>query len=207
MDVDAKVANHCWATEGLWGDASCAELKKVLHCRNCVVYECAAEKAIESFQKNKPLAAEPPAPAKTAAECVPMFVFSRSGTHFAVVPEFVGEITRAETVHRIPHRTGGAVEGISNIDGDLVLVVEICRACGLDCAGAGESKLSVLCKIDGEKFAFKADAVAGIVRVEKPKITEGAGAPFVGGTFVWGGAEVKILDVGLLSSAVIRRMV
>ena len=34
--------NDCWNKIGVWGNRECGELKKVIHCRNCMVYSSAA---------------------------------------------------------------------------------------------------------------------------------------------------------------------
>ena len=34
--------NDCWKKIGVWGNRQCGELKKVIHCRDCVVYSSAA---------------------------------------------------------------------------------------------------------------------------------------------------------------------
>ena len=34
--------NDCWNKIGVWGNRECGELKKVIHCRNCLVYSSAA---------------------------------------------------------------------------------------------------------------------------------------------------------------------
>jgi hypothetical protein len=34
--------NDCWNKIGVWGNSECAELKHLIHCRNCVVYSSAA---------------------------------------------------------------------------------------------------------------------------------------------------------------------
>src|ERR1700675_2707168 len=34
--------NDCWNKIGVWGDRECPELKRVIHCRNCIVYSSAA---------------------------------------------------------------------------------------------------------------------------------------------------------------------
>ena len=44
IDADAAspVANDCWNKIGVRGDASCAELERHIHCRNCPTYSAAA---------------------------------------------------------------------------------------------------------------------------------------------------------------------
>lgn len=45
MDLEDKIARHCWTKEGLWGDSSCPELADRIHCYNCPAYSEAGKKA------------------------------------------------------------------------------------------------------------------------------------------------------------------
>src|ERR1043166_9097175 len=39
--------NDCWNHVGVWGDGSCPELPKAVHCRNCPVYSAAAANLLD----------------------------------------------------------------------------------------------------------------------------------------------------------------
>lgn len=197
---------RCWAKIGLWGDASCKRLADVVHCRNCGVFKDAARARLSD---SAPGGGPCPAGPKNAAEVKSMFLFRCAGGDFALEPSFVGEITPAAAVHKIPHRAADAIEGISNINGDLVLVVNMQKALGL---GGAESarELMVLCKADGEKFAFAAGEIVGVRRFPADAVEElfSPDAPFVRGKIrLEGGAEAAVIDAELMSKAIIRRLV
>ena len=151
-----------------------------------------------------------PAEAQNGAEkCRSMFFFRRGGANFALEPSFVGEITRVSAVHRLPHRRGDAIEGVSNINGDLVPVVDIKKALKLEGASP-PPPLSVLCRAGGEKFAFGADEIDGVRPVPEESEAEcfDESKPFVCGKIALkDGAGASVIDAELMANAIIRRLV
>lgn len=173
--------------------------------------DASAARAAEPAEagKNAPLAAAAEGAQKGGENSRALFFFSRGGARFALEPSFVGEITRMAAVHRLPHRRGGAIVGVSNINGDLVLVVDIKKALKLEGASKPPS-LCVLCRAGGEKFAFGADEIEGSRRVPKAEAADcfDESMPFVCGKIAAkGGAEASVIDAELMANAIIRRLV
>ena len=150
-----------------------------------------------------------------------LFAFSCAGANLALASSAVCEITNASFVHRLPHpdRVGGAVEGISNIGGELVPVIDIVRAlklprreaCAADIrATASRRQCMVLCKSGGEKFAFKTDSITGVLRVDETRISADSApdTPFLPEKIASGNAaNTLVVDAELLSAAIARRLI
>ncbi len=134
-------------------------------------------------------------------------VFTCAGTHFALAADAIAEISGRRTPHRIPYRTNSAIEGIVNINGELVAAVSVSRLLGMpDTPPAADEKNAamVLCSGKSGRFAVGADSLSGV-----KYFPEGAGSPpgggessFVEKVFNAGGGAVKLLDFELLAEAV-----
>ena len=150
-----------------------------------------------------------------------LFAFSCAGARLALASSAVCEITNATFVHRLPHpdRVGGAIDGISNIGGELVPVIDIVRAlklprreaCAADIrAGATRRQCMVLCKSGGEKFAFKTDSITGVLRIGETLISvePAPNTPFLPEKIASGNAAgTLVVDAELLSAAIARRLI
>ena len=199
---------RCWSKNGLWGDCSCTQLKDVLHCRNCKNFgnktiTDLSEKQLIDFPRIdivENLQNE---------ELHSYFLFKCANSFFALSPQFVGEVTPPTEVHRIPHRTGNSVEGVSNINGELVLVIDIYNTFNLP-KTRGVAGLMVLCKVGNEKMAFKTDSVLGMRKIEVSKIKDVKedSSPFICNVFsTQEASDVNVLDVELLTTAIIKRRI
>lgn len=156
---------------------------------------------------NVPSSPRQKAPAETE-KTESFFVFKCAGHFFALKPAWVGEVTPSVFVHRIPHRSGNAIEGISNINGDLVPVVSVANAFKLD-SSSGKSSMMVLCHVGGEKFAFETDSIEGMFSVGAPRIKEVSegDSPFIANKFDTDNMQVWVIDVDLLAGAIARRAI
>ncbi len=208
-EVDTS-RNRCWAKDGVWGNSSCSKLASVIHCRNCGAFEDVATKRLSTSTPTvdaSSLSIEKEDERKRAHS---LFVFKYANITLAIEPACVGEITVASPIHRIPHRVENAIDGISNINGELVLVVNIYSALSIEKTDFKDAKLNVLCESGGEKFAFRADEVIGVMRIDEAEIqsSDNVKSKFISGVFnseKFG--EVLILDVQLLAGAIIRRLI
>ena len=135
MDMEDKIARHCWTKEGLWGDSSCPELRKYIHCYNCPVYSAAGKKL---FDRRVPIeyveqwAGEiSESRAYSLREKTPYFLFKCGGENLALEMRAVSEVARDRFIHRIPHKGDGVISGLANINGELVIAVDIARLLGI----------------------------------------------------------------------------
>lgn len=147
---------------------------------------------------------------QTAAreEEIAFFAFKSSGAMFALAPAYVDEVAASVFVHRIPHRRGSAVEGISNFNGEIIPVVNAAAAFGIEGGGAQKSANTVLCRVNGERFAFKADSVEGIMRVKNSAVKDAAESPLASKAIELGGGKTaRLIDAELLAEAIARRSI
>ena len=134
------------------------------------------------------------------------FAFRSSGAVFALAPAYVDEVAASVFVHRIPHRAGSAVEGISNFNGEIIPVVNAAAAFGIN-GGGQKSQNTVLCRVNGERIAFKADSVEGIIRVKNSALKDGGDSPLAAKTIELKAETARLIDAELLAEAIARRSI
>ena len=139
----AAAINDCWNKIGVRGDASCPELKQYSHCRNCPVFAAAALTLLDREL-----------PAGYAAEWMGYIAQKRSGGKrgdrqsailfrigaewFALPTTVVDEVAELRGVHTLPHRRGGMLLGLVNVQGELIVCVSLARMLGLEDSLASE---------------------------------------------------------------------
>jgi chemotaxis-related protein WspD len=219
--MSEQPVNDCWNRIGVRGDVSCPELQRYVHCHNCPVHATAALALLDR---------EPPAgthagwtahfaqPLTTGAGGTqPIFVFRIGRDWLAMPTGLVAEVAPERTIHTLPHRRRGAVLGVVNVHGALVVCLSLGAVLGLDGApGATERQFArgrMLMLRQGElRVACPVDEVSGVDRVEPgalvdtPAALAGARACV---TQVWTRRDdtVGVLDEALLGQAIRRSLV
>lgn len=127
--LERPVIHDCWNKIGVNGDASCPELKKWVHCRNCPVYSAAA---VELLNRDLPadyldewtrhVAQKKPIPAGDTQSVV---VFRLGSEWLALPTKVFKEIVSIRPVHSLPHRRNGVVLGLANIRGELLVCITL----------------------------------------------------------------------------------
>lgn len=192
-DVRAAVVApmpECWRQIGTSGDRTCPELDHVVHCHNCPVL---AEAARRFFDRPPPagyleewtaVLAEAPAAesgrlAGSAAEVrddsESVLIFSLADEWFALPVGGLVEVTESRRVHAVPHRTGGPLEGLVNIRGQLHLCISLAHLLRLSppqpsIASASSRERLVVAEHAGDRWAFRVDRIAGIPAVPRPRL-------------------------------------
>jgi chemotaxis-related protein WspD len=202
---------ECWRRVGTFGDRTCPELARFVHCRNCPVIADAARRFFErpappgyreSWQE---ILAQPVEAAEAAEASVLVF---RVGSEWLALPTTaLLEVATPRPIHPLPHRTGTPLLGIVNIRGHLQL------ACGLEALldlpprAADRSDTARLLLIARPKaqastcWALAVDEVASIHRValaglKPPPATVRASAlQATQALFDWAGRRVGLLDL------------
>ena len=216
--MSGQPVNDCWNRIGVRGDVSCPELQRHVHCHNCPVHAAAALALLDR---------EPPAgthaawtahfaapPTAAAAETVPLFVFRVGADWLAMPAALVAEVAPERTVHTLPHRRRGAVLGVVNVHGALVVCLSLADVLGLDTPGGAPPRQfargrMLLVRHGDVRAACPVDDVLGIQRVEAAALVETPAA--VAGaracvTQVWMRRDdaVGVLDEGLFGQALRR---
>ncbi len=207
--------NDCWNKIGVRGDASCPELLKYIHCRNCPVYSAAAvellncslppdylEEWTRHFAQEKSVADQNTRSA---------LIFRIEAEWFALSTRTLSEVSEVKTVHSLPHQRNKIIQGLVNIRGELLICVSLAETLGLQNNAASESKSErishpylLVISQEGSRLVFPVDEVSGIHRYsakavrEVPSTVAGALSTHTKGILHWQGKSVGCLDDQLL---------
>lgn len=176
-------ASTCWKQMGTWGDASCPELVRHVHCRNCPHYSSMASRLLDR-----------PLPPGYREEWSGHFIEKKAAVSlrtdsyvaFRIGDEWLGLPTRAlqevappRPVRTVPHRRQGVVLGLVNVRGELVLCACLRTALWTgDDPGAGATPATaarqrlLIADREGERFAFPVDQVQGILHLHASDLRE-----------------------------------
>ena len=203
----------CWSRIGIAGDHTCAELPRVIHCRNCAVFAAAARQALERPAPADYLAQWAERVASVAeeerGETLSSVVFRFASTHVALPTVAFVEAVEPRTVHAVPHRSSEVLLGIANIHGELQLCVSLAARLSLASgdAAATRPRLAVI-EQGGERWAFPVDEIVGVYRIARddlePSRDATAASPFVSARFGLSGQQVDLLDAELVCAALRR---
>ncbi|UVW27720.1 chemotaxis protein CheW [Massilia sp. H6] len=170
----------CWSTIGVRGDLSCAELAEHVHCRHCPVHEAGARRILarpvdEIYRAD--WAAELRQPRTEAEPPDASAVVFRIGAEWlAVASGMVASVAPAAAVHRVPHRSGGALLGIVNVGGRLLPALSLAEMLGIDehqaAAVGGRHVFARLLILDcaGQLCALPAAELKGVVRYASARL-------------------------------------
>jgi chemotaxis-related protein WspD len=217
MDRDSTRShvNDCWNRIGVHGDASCPELEKHVHCRNCPVYSAGALALLDGYPPAHYLAdwtghfAEPKQAEELDTHSVVIF---RIGAEWLALPtHVVSEVTNLPPIHSLPHRRSGVVMGLANVRGELLVCVSLGQVLGLEAAAepkreklrAVPPRLLVIRREDVRTVCPVAE-VRGIHRFhprelqEVPTTVAKATATYSRAILPWNKCSVGLLDDQLL---------
>jgi chemotaxis-related protein WspD len=207
-------AGDCWRRIGVAGDRSCPELARQVHCRNCAVYADAAQRSLqrpvdagyrEAWARDLAL----PEPSPQAVDAAAM-VFRIGAEWLAVPVALASTVAPPAPVHRLPHRSGGALLGVVNVDGRVLPAVSLAALLGIETAGASApggrhvfERLLVLA-FRSLRIAMPVAEVVGILHhasgaMRAPAVTVGRlPSPLLAGVIGDGAIEAGLLDAALL---------
>ena len=207
--------NDCWNKIGVWGNRECGELKKVTHCRNCIVYSSAAAQLLGAELPEGYLDrwtthfATPPI---VEDRQVRTALILRIGAELlALSPSCLQEIAEGRPIHSVPQRRSSFLLGVANIRGELLICVALDRLLGLENKQPEKSpsqrspyRRLVVAGREGSRFVFPVDEVHGIHRFnpkdlkEVPSTVAKAQITCLRGILLWQNKSVGCLDDQLL---------
>src|SRR5690606_543536 len=141
-----------------------------------------------------------------------LFIFRVGAEWLALPTPIFEEVAELRSIHSLPHRSGGAVLGVANVRGELLVCVSLGKVLGLENAAASTRarqspappRLLVIGN-DGRRLAFPVEEVHGIHRVQAgelrdvPATVARAAATHSRSVFAWRQHTVGLLDAqGLL---------
>lgn len=208
----------CWNRIGVWGDRSCPELLKVVHCHNCPVFAAASRRFLDAPSPDGYLEewterlAAPTEHAATDLQSV--LIFRLDEEWLALSVQVLFEVTKPRPIHRIPHRSG-LLAGLVNIRGELHLCVRLTQLLGIKSnratvqtaesengpqAESGRHQSLIVVGREADRWVFPVDEVDQIYRFSSAQL---AGAPatlarsagrLTQGVFVWRERSIGYLD-------------
>lgn len=167
----APAVDACWSQIGVAGDGSCPELARVVHCRHCAVYVRAGRQLLDQPPPPGYLEAwahDLVAPTDDAGEAsVAVVVFALGPERLALPARVFEEVCEPRPIRRLPHRSGAALLGLVNVDGEIQLCVSLAALLGVEPAPAGgRAARLALIEHGGDRWACPLDDVGGVQRIE-----------------------------------------
>ncbi len=132
--------DDCWNHIGVHGDRSCAELERHIHCRHCPIFADAARALLDvppaaGYSRSateffaRPAQAEPEYAVGADTESV--IVFRLQAEWHAIRTAACLEVAESRPIHPLPHRRNGAVLGVVNVGGALLVCVSLAVILGV----------------------------------------------------------------------------
>jgi chemotaxis-related protein WspD len=211
----------CWNEIGAQGNATCPELLKFFHCRNCPVYSQAAVQLLdrpllpeyrhewtERYARPKQL---------VAPSWASVLLFRIHADWLALPTQAFQEVAEHRRVHSLPHRRQGLLLGLVNIRGELLVCVSLGRLLGVEPTPAGgrpprSYDRLLVANWDGNRLVFPADEVHGIHRYQhselrEPPATLTKSSPtYTRGLVLWQGKTAGLLDAERVFAALNRSL-
>jgi chemotaxis-related protein WspD len=215
--------NDCWNKIGVRGDGSCSQLPLHTSCRNCPTYSAAAvsilDRAVlgEQVVQSKPGGTEGPVAIELDTRSV--VVFRIGAEWLALATSVFREVAAVRTIHSLPQRRAGAVLGLANVRGELLVCLSLARILGIECAEspqtahprATDNRLLVM-QQGGHLAVCPVDEVFGVERFHKrdlrpvPAILSRSGATYTSAALSWRQKLVALLDHELLFHTLTRSL-
>ena len=204
----------CWNHIGVRGDGSCPELIGHVHCHNCPVHSAAALTLLDGELPSSYSAewtayfAKPQADEARKTESI--VIFRIGGEWLALRTSVVKEVAAVRRIHSLPQRRSGAVLGIVNVHGELLVCVSLNRVLGLGASAdsdgdqprAAQPRFLVI-RRDEMRTVCPVDEVSGIFHANAdsltdPPLTVAKASAYSTKVFSWREQSVGLLDDQLL---------
>ena len=208
--------HDCWNQIGVFGDGTCPELAKVIHCRNCPVYAAGGRSLLEreppaDYLREWTQALAEAKDEDQAKDTLSVLIF-RLGREWLALPTHVcQEVAEMRPIHILPHRSGPVLLGLVNIRGQIRLCVSLRELLGLepgDDSGRTMNHKNPRCLVviagDSDHWVLLVDEIHGIQRfhlsaIRDAPVTVAKAAPrLTKGVIDWQDTGVGYLDDGLL---------
>jgi chemotaxis-related protein WspD len=207
----------CWNRIGVWSPegASCENLQRVSHCRNCERYTAAGRRILDrplpkGYQEewSRIYARQKTRQGRQTHSVV---IFRLGDDWLSLPSHLVREITMMKPIHSLPHRGRGLLRGLVNIRGELRICVSLGNLLGLQQGEITSRDLGydvfarmIFIDRDGEQFVFPVTEVQGTQRFDAnelhsvPTTLGKAKATYTRHILKWKERNVACLDEELL---------
>lgn len=129
-----------------------------------------------------------------------MVVFQLSGQTYGIDIASVYEIIRMEKITRVP-RTPDFVEGVINLRGKIIPVIDLCKRFNLDYSGETSSSRIIIVDVGGNTIGMIVDAVSEVLRVPAdcieppPSMIHGIDAAYLRGIAIMDDKLIILLNL------------
>lgn len=160
---------QCWNEIGTYGEGSCSELARFVHCRSCPVFSRAGAALFEreappGYLEEWAARIAKPAPRAAAAK-LSAVVFRLGREWLGLETALFVEVSEMKPARRIAHRTTPVLSGLVNIRGQLELCVSLRAVLGIQSPVTVEPQRRLLVvEREQERWVFDADEVSGVHR-------------------------------------------
>ncbi len=217
----AQQAGYCWKETGIFGDGTCPELTKLIHCRRCPIYAAAGRRHLDRelptgyLEERATVMAQPKETG--AAGNLSVMAFRLCGERFALKTIFFQEAAEPSTVHTLPLKVNRVFRGIANINGELLLclsiadLLELTAEVGPDAPPVAYERMLVVGR-DSQRFVFPVEQILGVHRIaqedlgEVPATVSRSTRSLTRGIFMLNGRPVGLLDEERLFPAMTRSL-
>ncbi len=213
----------CWNQVGVSGDHSCPTLKTVVHCQNCSVYRQAGRGLLERpipgdyvIEWTTLLTQDRNQQQVSQQKTLSMNIFRLGHEWLALPTDVVKQVLPPRPIHSIPHRSNQLLQGIVNVQGQLLLCVSLYELLGIT-----PIRLTTLRSTDDIKndayllviekrqnvWAFEVDKLYGLYRCDSeglrnaPSLGRNTLGRFTQAIVAWQDENVSYLDEGRLFDA------
>jgi len=211
---------YCWKEKGIFGDGTCTELTRLIHCRRCPVYATAGRQHLDQdlplgyLEDRTPVMALPKESARLGT--ISVMAFRLSGERFALKTIFFQEAAEPSPIHTLPLKVNRVFQGIANINGELLLCLSLANLLELtqdeeQTAPVIYERMLVVGR-EGQRFVFPVEQILGVHRVapedlgEVPATLSHSARSLTRGIFQLGGRNVGLLDEDRLFPSMTRSL-
>lgn len=212
--------HNCWKTIGVYGDGSCELLKTETDCKNCRVYLNAGASFFDRDVPEELLqewtvvySAEE---IIDSSESESFIVFRLEDEWFAIPTGYLISVKDLRPIHSLPHRTNANFRGITNVEGSLVLCINLHNILAVGKSAEVKSKETVgytrlvVMSLGKDRVVAEVDEVGGIEKIktavlsEPPVTLTKSPHTFTKQIFTYNNSNVGVIDMTKLKTIVER---
>lgn len=209
--LDARQLISCWRDIGIYGDRSCPELPTVIHCHNCPTYTHTARQLFDrpaletSRDSTHPINHQVSKPASSEVERSSLALFRMGQDWFALPAHLFQQVLTTRPIRPIPHRSNAILEGLVNIQGELLLCINLKHL--LDISESAPPKNCprlIVLEWESDRWSFFVDEFQGIEAIDPhcliapPSTVLTNTKTFTHSLLIWNECTVNCLDEFLL---------
>lgn len=200
--------DDCWNRIGVFGDKSCPQLERHIHCRNCEVYGAAAIALLDRYGSALERGDDygQGETQEVQGEQRSLLIFRLGEQWLAIATRCLAEVMPMSPIHVLPHRKSRGLLGVTNVRGTLVACLSLAELLDLDTQqDARRSERRVIPRMlilesGSGPLVTPVDEVSGIQRIPVARISSAkhddkrAISRFTAGVLQWQEQSITLLD-------------